>query len=42
MTAEGVTNDKEARPPLNAGGAAQVSGIRLKSGQTGSVTTQCA
>ncbi|MCX5559267.1 M23 family metallopeptidase [Streptomyces sp. NBC_00038] len=41
VTAEGVTNDKWVRLPLNAGGVGYVSGIYLKGDETGGVTTRC-
>ncbi|WP_371661044.1 peptidoglycan DD-metalloendopeptidase family protein [Streptomyces sp. NBC_00280] len=41
VTAEGVTNDKWVRLPLNAGGVGYVSGIYLKGDETGGVSRQC-
>nr|WP_239135378.1 M23 family metallopeptidase [Streptomyces sp. SID12488] len=41
VTAEGVTNDKWVRLPLNAGGVGYVSGIFLKGDETGGVSTKC-
>ncbi|WP_329274519.1 SH3 domain-containing protein [Streptomyces sp. NBC_01451] len=41
VTAEGVTNDKWVRLPLNAGGVGYVSGIFLKGNETGGVSRQC-
>ncbi|MGI5376914.1 peptidoglycan DD-metalloendopeptidase family protein [Streptomyces sp. CA-251387] len=41
VTAEGITNDKWVRLPLNAGGVGYVSGIYLKGDETGGVSTQC-
>jgi hypothetical protein len=41
VTAEGVTNDKWVRLPLNAGGVGYVSGIYLKGDETGGITTRC-
>ncbi|MFF3348969.1 peptidoglycan DD-metalloendopeptidase family protein [Streptomyces sp. NPDC002779] len=41
VTAEGITNDKWIRLPLNAGGVGYVSGIYLKGDETGGVTTRC-
>ncbi|MGV9251210.1 peptidoglycan DD-metalloendopeptidase family protein [Streptomyces sp. NPDC003697] len=42
VTAEGITNNKWVRLPLNAGGAGYVSGIYLKGDETGGVSKQCA
>ncbi|MFV2117360.1 SH3 domain-containing protein, partial [Streptomyces sp. Act-28] len=42
VTAEGITNDKWVRLPLNAGGVGYVSGIYLKGDETGGVPDQCA
>jgi alkylated DNA nucleotide flippase Atl1 len=41
VTAEGITNDKWIRLPLNAGGVGYVSGIYLKGDETGGVPNQC-
>ncbi|MFE0349491.1 SH3 domain-containing protein [Streptomyces griseoluteus] len=41
VTAEGITNNRWVRLPLNAGGVGYVSAIYLKGDETGGVSKQC-